>query len=91
VLDRLLATLIDAFDIREVFDHFSQMAQPRTQPTAPDGHGTESGIPVHTISSPSAAQALVDELIAQGADFIGEIVYDDGKSPACSSERKRTV
>jgi len=50
----------------------------RSQPTAPDGHGTEYGIPIPTVSSPEEAKAVVDALIAEGADFIGEIVYDDG-------------
>jgi hypothetical protein len=47
-------------------------------PTAPDGHGTEYGVPVRTISSPEEAQDLVDAGIAEGDDFIGEIIYDDG-------------
>ena len=50
----------------------------RTQPTAPDGHGTEYGLPVPTLSSPEEAQAFVDARIAEGADFIGEVIYDDG-------------
>lgn len=47
-------------------------------PTASDGHGTEYGVPVRTISSPEQAQTLVDAGIAEGDDFIGEIIYDDG-------------
>jgi len=47
-------------------------------PTAPDGHGTEYGRPVRTISSPEEAQDLVDAGITEGDDFIGEIIYDDG-------------
>ncbi|HTT24326.1 MAG TPA: amidohydrolase family protein [Candidatus Sulfotelmatobacter sp.] len=47
-------------------------------PTAPDGHGTEYGVPVRTISSPEEAQGLVDAGITEGDDFIGEIIYDDG-------------
>ena len=46
--------------------------------TAPHGHGTEYGGPVRTISSPEEAQDLVDAGIAEGDDFIGEIIYDDG-------------
>jgi imidazolonepropionase-like amidohydrolase len=49
-----------------------------TQPTAPDGHGTEYGHPVPTLSTPAEAQAFVDARIAESADFIGEIIYDDG-------------
>jgi imidazolonepropionase-like amidohydrolase len=68
----------------------------RTQPTAPDGHGTEYGIPIPTISSPAEAQPVVDALIAEGADFIGEIVYDDGSEfgvriPTLSQETLRAV
>jgi hypothetical protein len=68
----------------------------RMQPTAPDGHGTEYGIPIPTISSPEEAQPLVDFLIAEGADFIGEIVYDDGSEyglhlPTLSQETLRAV
>ncbi|HTS35910.1 MAG TPA: amidohydrolase family protein [Candidatus Solibacter sp.] len=68
----------------------------RTQPTAPDGHGTEYGIPIPTISSPEQAQPLVDSLIANGADFIGEIVYDDGSEyglqlPTLGKETLRAV
>jgi imidazolonepropionase-like amidohydrolase len=68
----------------------------RTQPTAPDGHGTEYGIPIPTISSPEQAQPLIDSLVAEGADFIGEIVYDDGSEyglriPTLSKETLRAV
>jgi imidazolonepropionase-like amidohydrolase len=51
-----------------------------TQPTAPYGHGTEYGHPVPTLSTPDEAQAFVDARIAEGADFIGEIIYDDGSA-----------
>jgi imidazolonepropionase-like amidohydrolase len=68
----------------------------RTQPTAPNGHGTEYGLSIPTISSPEEAQALVDALVAEGADFIGEIVYDDGSQyglriPTLSKETLRAV
>jgi len=68
----------------------------RSQPTAPDGHGTEYGIPIPTISSPEEARAVVDALVAQGADFIGEIVYDDGSEfgvrlPTLSKENLKAV
>src|SRR5579864_968382 len=46
--------------------------------TAPNGHGTEYGIPIPTISSPDEAQAFVDARIAEGSDYI-KIIYDDGK------------
>jgi len=68
----------------------------RSQPTAPDGHGTEYGIPIPTVSSPAEARAVVDSLVAEGADFIGEIVYDDGSEfgvrlPTLSKENLRAV
>ena len=68
----------------------------RTQPTAPDGHGTEYGLRIPTVSSPEEARAVVDSLVAEGADFIGEIVYDDGSEyglhiPTLSRENLRAV
>ena len=47
--------------------------------TAPKGHGTQFGIPIPTITSPSEAQAFVDARIAEGSDYI-KIVSDDGSS-----------
>ena len=38
--------------------------------TAPKGHGTEYGMPIPTITSPSEAQAFVDARIAEGSDYI---------------------
>jgi imidazolonepropionase-like amidohydrolase len=68
----------------------------RFQPTAPDGHGTEYGLQIPTVSSPAEAAAVVEALVAQGADFIGEIVYDDGseyglKIPTLSKDNLRAV
>jgi imidazolonepropionase-like amidohydrolase len=68
----------------------------RTQPTAPDGHGTEYGSPIPTVSTPEEAQAFVAARTAEGADFIGEIVYDDGREfglrlPTLSRETLRAV
>jgi imidazolonepropionase-like amidohydrolase len=68
----------------------------RYQPTAPDGHGTEYGLPIPTVSSPAEAEAVVDSLVAQKADFIGEIVYDDGSEfglriPTLTKENLRAV
>ena len=37
----------------------------------PDRHGTEYGIPVPRVSSPAEAKAVVDALVAEGAEFIG--------------------
>lgn len=45
--------------------------------TAPGGHGTEYGVPIPTLDSPSEAAAFVDARLAEGSDFI-KLVYDDG-------------
>src|SRR5579863_2083672 len=63
--------------------------------TAPHGHGTEYGIPIPTITSPSEAQAFVDARIAEGSDYI-KIIYDDGKAygitiPTISKETMAAV
>jgi imidazolonepropionase-like amidohydrolase len=68
----------------------------RTQPTVPDGHGTEYGIPIPTLSTAEEAQGFIDARIAEGADFIGEIIYDDGREfglqlPTLSRETLRAV
>ncbi len=45
--------------------------------TAPDGHGTQYGIPIQTLSSPEQAYSFVTERIKEGSDFI-KIIYDNG-------------
>jgi imidazolonepropionase-like amidohydrolase len=50
-----------------------------TLATAPGGHGTEYGITIPTLSSPSEAQAWVDARIAEGSDYI-KIVIDDASA-----------
>ena len=47
--------------------------------TAPGGHGTEYGVPVPTLTSPSEAQAWVDARIAEGSDYI-KIIVDDASA-----------
>ncbi len=47
--------------------------------TAPGGHGTEYGLAIPTLSTPSDAQEFVDSRIAEGSDYI-KIVYDDGRA-----------
>jgi imidazolonepropionase-like amidohydrolase len=66
-----------------------------TLATAPGGHGTEYGIPIPTLSSPTEAQAWVDARIAEGSDYI-KIVYDDfttygGHRPTLSKETLKAV
>ncbi len=63
--------------------------------TAPKGHGTEYGMPIPTITSPSEAQAFVDARIAEGSDYI-KIIYDDGRKynisiPTISKETMAAV
>ncbi len=45
--------------------------------TAPNGHGTQFGIAIPTITKPEQAQAFVDARIAEGSDFI-KIVMETG-------------
>ncbi|QOY95266.1 CIA30 family protein [Massilia sp. UMI-21] len=45
--------------------------------TAPNGHGTQFGVPIPTITGPEQAQAFVDARIAEGSDFI-KIVMEGG-------------
>jgi imidazolonepropionase-like amidohydrolase len=45
--------------------------------TVPDGHGTEFGWRVPTLTAPNQAQAWVDARIAEGSDFI-KIMYEYG-------------
>ena len=45
--------------------------------TAPDGHGTQYGIPVETLTGPDEAAAWVRTRKAEGSDWI-KIIYEDG-------------
>lgn len=45
--------------------------------TAPQGHGTQFGLPIPTISVADSADAFVQARIDEGSDWI-KIVYDDG-------------
>lgn len=49
--------------------------------TAPNGHGTQFGMPIPTITSPTEAEAFVDARIAEGSDYI-KIVYETGEAYA---------
>ena len=48
-----------------------------TMVTAPNGHGTQFGVQIPTITGPEQAQAFVDARIAEGSDFI-KIVMGGG-------------
>jgi imidazolonepropionase-like amidohydrolase len=47
--------------------------------TAKGGHGTQFGLPIPTIASPTEAEAFVDARIAEGSDYI-KIVYETGEA-----------
>jgi len=49
--------------------------------TAPNGHGTQFGLLIPTITGPEQAQAFVDARIAEGSDFIKIVM---GGATACS-------
>jgi imidazolonepropionase-like amidohydrolase len=66
-----------------------------TLATAPGGHGTEYGMQIPTLSSPSEAQAWVDARIAEGSDYI-KIVIDDasaygGHRPTLNTETLKAL
>ena len=48
-----------------------------TLATAPNGHGTQYGLPIPTLSQPEQARDFVDARIAEGSDFI-KIVLEAG-------------
>ncbi|WP_254451993.1 CIA30 family protein [Duganella vulcania] len=48
-----------------------------TLATAPEGHGTEYGVPIPTLTRPGEARAFVDARIAEGSYFI-KIVMESG-------------
>ena len=50
-----------------------------TLATAPEGHGTEYGIKIPTLSTAGDADAFVQARVAEGSDFI-KIVFDDGSA-----------
>lgn len=84
-----VTTQIDMFtDVRLMKQAKQEMAQDSrhdhadlfsagTLVTAPNGHGTQFGVPIPTITGPEQAQAFVDARIAEGSDFI-KIVMGGG-------------
>jgi len=50
-----------------------------TLATAPNGHGTQYGFPIPTLTRPDEAQAFVDARIAEGSDFIKIVLEQGGK------------
>ena len=94
-----VTTVLDMFcDYREARELRNLVANPDRQVadfltagtlvTAPNGHGTEYGLTIPTISTPEEAESFVDARISEGSQFI-KIVYDDGSaygrpvSPGC--------
>ena len=47
--------------------------------TAPEGHGTQYGIPVETLNGPDEAEEWVRARRAEGSDWI-KIIYEDGSA-----------
>ena len=47
--------------------------------TAPDGHGTQYGVPVETLTGPDEAAEWVRARKAEGSDWI-KIIYEDGSA-----------
>jgi len=47
--------------------------------TAPDGHGTQYGVPVETLTGPDEAEEWVRARKAEGSDWI-KIIYEDGSA-----------
>ena len=47
--------------------------------TAPDGHGTQYGVPVETLTGPDEAAGWVGARKAEGSDWI-KIIYEDGSA-----------
>lgn len=63
--------------------------------TAPNGHGTQFGRPIPTITSAAEADAFVGARLAEGSDFI-KIVYEDGSAygrqiPSIDAETLRVL
>jgi imidazolonepropionase-like amidohydrolase len=48
--------------------------------TPPDGHGTEYGIDIPTISRPDDARAFVDARFVEGSDFLKIVLERDSKA-----------
>lgn len=44
--------------------------------TVPDGHGTQFGLPIPTLSRPEEAREWVDARIAEGSDYIKIVIED---------------
>jgi imidazolonepropionase-like amidohydrolase len=60
-------------------DDMSYLISSGVLATAPDGHGTEYGISIPTLTLPEEAPEFVDERIREGSDFI-KIIDDDGSN-----------
>jgi len=60
--------------------------------TAPNGHGTQFGTPVETLTGPEEAGAWVDKRLAEGSDFI-KLVYNPyiNYLPSLSRETAKAV
>ena len=65
----LAGTLPDAADLRAAGYPF----------TVPNGHGTEYGFPVPTITDPKQAQSFAHARVSEGSDYI-KLMFDSGNA-----------
>lgn len=65
------------------FTGLSDLRGAGTLATVPEGHGTEYGIPIPTLSRPEEADAFVAARLAEGSDYL-KIVYDHWAAPGAS-------
>lgn len=70
-------------------DALADLRGAATLATAPNGHGTEFGIPIPTLVSPEEAPAFVDGRVAEGADFV-KIVFEEDM-PTISRQTMRAL
>ncbi len=83
--DVKMAADVRSRQARGEMDDIADLYSAGTLVTSPKGHGTEYGMVIPTISSPSEAQAFVDARLAEGSQWI-KIVYDDGHTYGMSVE-----
>lgn len=84
-----VTTVIDMFMSVELMQNIKKLQKENPQndmahlvsagmaATAPDGHGTQYGIPIQTLTSPEQAPSFVINRIKEGSDFI-KIIYENG-------------
>jgi imidazolonepropionase-like amidohydrolase len=58
--------------------HAADLISAGTLATAPNGHGTQFGMEIETLTSAKQAQSWVDKRIAEGSHFIKIVMESDG-------------